>query len=416
MPYCDLVLGRRFPPPLENGFLPGAPNYSDRVHLAFRRAISCSDIRLAVDELSYELYAPNHFARQFSLIQLVPFPLYDSWNYNTSWRRIGPTSGPPLAQSMLALVDLPDWANDIAPVDWNAEGYERWWSEGSVPPSGIRAVDASPATSQAAKQKAIVTEPEVEDSSSDDDDPQTVRRRSSRQVGEGSSAAGNDASASHAQAPTGSNNPPPPISAANNMQLALVPVQVIDDSSPEVEERMPLPDTSREQPTAVLTMEQVAPDLVPVSGEVNQEPVPIAILREPPVEENQNPGPIEQVAAATVEVLGESPAEPDGADADNQEPVPDAPQAPEVGNGVNPEPVMEAVPVAEPLEAPVAAAPNPLPAPPSRLERLARVLEVTPPGVIDDARECLRRLLGPDILTPGAPARASEYLRVLLCE
>ncbi|XP_062005998.1 uncharacterized protein LOC133723197 [Rosa rugosa] len=316
---------------------------------------------------------------------------------------------------MLALVDLPDWTNDIAPVDGNTEGYERWWSEvsvncwrqrddelfatifeelrypydadtellarfpedearppppepaprparaprpiqagivireppqeGSVPPSGSRTVNASPATGQAAKKKAIVMEPEVEDSSSDDDDPQTVRRRSSRQVGEGSSVAGENASASHAQAPTGSNNPPPPISATNNMQLALVPVQVIDDSSPEVEERIPLPDTPREPPTAVLTMEQVAPDSVPVSGEVDQEPMPIAILHEPPILEN--PAPIEEVAAATVEVLGENPAEPDGADADNQESVPDAPQVPEVGDGVNPEPVLEAVPVTE---------------------------------------------------------------------
>ena len=84
MPYCDLILGRRYPAPLQNGFLPGAPNYNDRARLAFRRAISCSDIRLAADELSYELYAPNHFARQFGLIQLVPFPLYDSWNFYTS--------------------------------------------------------------------------------------------------------------------------------------------------------------------------------------------------------------------------------------------------------------------------------------------------------------------------------------------
>ncbi|KAM5554610.1 hypothetical protein ABKV19_022820, partial [Rosa sericea] len=248
---------------------------------------------------------------------------------------------------------------------------------GSVPPSGSRAVDASPATGQAAKKKAIATEPEVENSSSDDDDPQTiaaalarkssrsdprtdpwaddepladqlVRHRSSRQAGEGSSAAGDDASASQAQVPTGFNNPPPPIGAANNMQLALVSVQVIDDSSPEVEQRIPLPETPREQPTAVLIMEQIVPDSASVPGQVDQEPLPIAILREPLSLEN--PAPIEEVAAAAIEGLGENPAEPDGANADNQEAFPDAPQAPEVEDEVNPEPVLEAVPVAEPLE------------------------------------------------------------------
>jgi hypothetical protein len=132
MPYCDLVLSRRFPAPLEHGFLPGASRYSDRARLAFRRAISCSDIRIAADELSYELYAPNHFARQFGLVQLVPFPLYDAWNYNTSWRRLGPLSGPPPAQSTLALVDLPDWAKEIDSVDGAEEGYEAWWAEVSV--------------------------------------------------------------------------------------------------------------------------------------------------------------------------------------------------------------------------------------------------------------------------------------------
>ncbi|XP_062017061.1 uncharacterized protein LOC133733424 [Rosa rugosa] len=132
MPYCDLVLSRRFPAPLEHGFLPGASRYSDRARLAFCRAISCSDIRIAADELSYELYAPNHFARQFGLVQLVPFPLYDAWNYNTSWRRLGPLSGPPPAQSTLALVDLPDWAKEIDSVDGAEEGYEAWWAEVSV--------------------------------------------------------------------------------------------------------------------------------------------------------------------------------------------------------------------------------------------------------------------------------------------
>ncbi|XP_040374690.1 uncharacterized protein LOC121052849 [Rosa chinensis] len=262
MPYCDLVLNRRFPAPLENRFLLGAPDYSDRACLAFRRAISCSDIRLASDDLSYELYAPNHFALQFGLIQLVSFPLYDAWNYNTSWHRI----------------DYDQWWSEVSvncwgqrddelfatifeelryPYDADTELLARFPEaearpplpeqaprparapcpvqagiiiheppqEGSMPPSGCRVVDASPAIGQAKKKKVIATEPEVENSSSDDDDPQTiaaalalkrshadpqtdpwaedepvadrlVRRRSSRQVGEGSSAPGEGVSGS----------------------------------------------------------------------------------------------------------------------------------------------------------------------------------------------------------------------------
>ncbi|XP_062020879.1 uncharacterized protein LOC133737305 [Rosa rugosa] len=378
MPYCDLILSRRYPAPLENGFLPGAPNYSDRARLAFRRAISCSDIRLAADELSYELYAPNHFARQFGLIQLVPFPLYDAWNYNTSWRRIGPSDGPPPEQSMLVLVDLPDWANNIFPVDGTAEDYDQWWKEVSVncwrqrddelfaaifeelrypydadtealarfhedeerppppepaprparaprlvqagivireqppegcaPPSGNRAVGVSPATGLAAKQKAILTKPEVEDTSSDDDDPQTIAavlarkrsraelrtdpwaedepaadrlvcRRLSRQVGEGSSAAGEGVSGTKAQETNG--DPPSAINAADNMQLVVVPEQVIDDSSPEVEERMSLLPTFREEPIPLLA--STVPDSGPTFGETAL--VPTASFRELPVEE-----------------------------------------------------------------------------------------------------------------------------------
>ncbi|XP_062000891.1 uncharacterized protein LOC133718098 [Rosa rugosa] len=132
IPDSDLVLNRRFPPPLEHGFLPRDPDYSNCGSLAFCRAISCSDIRLAADDISYELYAPNHFARQLGLAQLVPFPLYDAWNYNTSWRRVGPATGPPLAQSMLSLINLPNWADELIPFDGVAEGYDHWWSQVSV--------------------------------------------------------------------------------------------------------------------------------------------------------------------------------------------------------------------------------------------------------------------------------------------
>ncbi|XP_040369488.1 uncharacterized protein LOC121051325 [Rosa chinensis] len=168
---------------------------------------------------------------------------------------------------------------------------------------------------------------------------------------------------------------------------------------------MPLPDAPREEPNATPVLAQIAPD--PIPSEVVQEPVPIATLHEPPAVENL--GPVGEVAVA-VEVLGANPADPAGEDVANQEP---APHAPEAGKRVNVEPVLETVPVVEPLEAPAAAAPNPLPVPPSRLERLARVLDVTPPGVIDEARDGLHHLLSPDILLPGAFVRALVYLRVL---
>ncbi|PRQ35142.1 putative aminotransferase-like, plant mobile domain-containing protein [Rosa chinensis] len=501
MPYCDIILDRRFPPLLEYGFLPGDPRYSDRMRLVFRRAISCSDIRIAAEELSYELYAPNHFTRQFGLVQLVLFPLYDAWNYNTSWHRFGPPTGPVPAQSMLALVDLPDWAQVIDAVDRTEEGYEAWWEEvsvncwtqrddelfaaifgelqnpypadvemlarfsedatrfqplpatqparaprpaqggivireppleGSAPRSGSRTIRASPAVDQPGKQKAVIAEPEVEDSSSDDDNPQTVaaalarkrsrsdpgtdpweedepianrlvRRRSSGQTGEGSLVTGEGTSASQAQAPTDSSNLPPPASAVSVAQLASIPVQVIDDSSPELEEGIAPLDAPPEEPIAAQPLTQIV--LNPFPDEAAQEPAPIAILHEPSAAESPNPV---GETAIDVEVPVADPADPIGEDMVIQEP---APHVPEVGEGANAEPEPEAVPVIEPQEAHAAAAP--LPEPPSRLERLVRVLEVAPPGVIDEAKDGLQRLLSPDILLPGASTRAQEYLMVL---
>ncbi|XP_062014011.1 uncharacterized protein LOC133730439 [Rosa rugosa] len=308
MPYYDLILNRRFPAPLENGFLPGAPGYSDRARLAFRRAISCLDIRLAVDELTYELYAPNHFARQFGLIQLVSFPLYDAWNYNTSWRRIGPLTGPPPAQSMLALVDLPAWHIRCFPDHSHLQTLNSTFIAGTRTVLEHRAAGVPPATGPAAKQKAKLSKPEVEDTSSDDDDPQTiaaalarkrsraefrtdpwatdepiadrlVRRKFSGQVGEGSSVAGEGVSGTPTQENNGDS--PSAINAASNMQLVVVLAQVIDDSSPELEERLPLLHTPREQP--LLLLEASVPDSGPTSCETA--PIPTADSRELPAEE-----------------------------------------------------------------------------------------------------------------------------------
>ncbi|PRQ42383.1 hypothetical protein RchiOBHm_Chr3g0457061 [Rosa chinensis] len=97
-----------------------------------------------------------------------------------------------------------------------------------------------------------------------------------------------------------------------------------------------------------------------------------------------------------------------------------APQVPEVGADINVAPEPAAAPFVEPQAVPAAAADDadvianvPAPEPPNRLERLVRVLEVAPPGVTDEARDSLQRLLGPDILLPGATAKAQEYLMVL---
>ncbi|XP_040370707.1 uncharacterized protein LOC121051716 [Rosa chinensis] len=46
--------------------------------------------------------------------------------------------------------------------------------EGTTPRSGARTIRASPAAGQSGKQKAVLAEPEAEDSSSDDDNPQTL--------------------------------------------------------------------------------------------------------------------------------------------------------------------------------------------------------------------------------------------------
>ncbi|KAM5554362.1 hypothetical protein ABKV19_022637, partial [Rosa sericea] len=148
---------------------------------------------------------------------------------------------------------------------------------GRIPSTGNRAVDASPATGQAAKQKAKVIEPEGEDSSSEDDDPQTIAAALARKR-----------SRADPQTDLWAEDEP----VADRL--------VIDDSSPEVEERMSLPDTSREQPIATLLLEQSTPDSVPASGAVAQEPVPTTILREPPVEEDPNAIPNEEAVAREI--------------------------------------------------------------------------------------------------------------------
>ncbi|XP_062020883.1 proline-rich receptor-like protein kinase PERK13 [Rosa rugosa] len=313
---------------------------------------------------------------------------------------IGPLSGPPPAQSTLALVDLPDWAKEIDSVDATEEGYDAWWAEvsvncwrqqhdevfaaifgelrypyavdvdqlaripedaaqapppaaepGSAPLSGSHAANASQAAGQSGKQKAVMIEPEDKESSSDNDDMQTVRHRSSRHAEEGSSTVGEGTSASQAPAPTVVNHSPPPAGTVDNAQLASIPVQIIDDSSPEAENRVLLLDAPREEPSDVPVLEQIAPDSIPVPSEASPETMLAIIVYEPPIEEVPNVvgtgddvvGAVEAEAAEPIPNVVDQelpPPAPQVAEAEELEDLPEP--APEV-----PEPVPE-VPVAEP--------------------------------------------------------------------
>ena len=57
-----LILSRKYPSPLEHGFL-WTTQHTQQGTDMFQRVISCYDFSLSDDHHSYELYAPNHFAR-----------------------------------------------------------------------------------------------------------------------------------------------------------------------------------------------------------------------------------------------------------------------------------------------------------------------------------------------------------------
>lgn len=80
-----LVLNRKFPHILEHGFF-WTRFHSRQASDTFTQAISCNDFNLSCEEAGFELYAPNHFTRQFGFIQEPPFPLFESLNRYTSWR------------------------------------------------------------------------------------------------------------------------------------------------------------------------------------------------------------------------------------------------------------------------------------------------------------------------------------------
>lgn len=93
-----LILSRKFPNPLEHEFL-WTINHTEQGVDVFKRAISCYDFSLLDEYHSYELYAPNHFARQIGFIQAFPFLMIDSLNRYSSWR---------IKASMVAISDEKD--------------------------------------------------------------------------------------------------------------------------------------------------------------------------------------------------------------------------------------------------------------------------------------------------------------------
>ncbi|KAL6222116.1 hypothetical protein ACLB2K_005508 [Fragaria x ananassa] len=80
----ELMLNRMYPEALANKFMSGTTHSLEALHL-FEQAISIADLRLP-DDAGFELYAPNHFARQLGFQQEIPLPLFESVNMYTSWR------------------------------------------------------------------------------------------------------------------------------------------------------------------------------------------------------------------------------------------------------------------------------------------------------------------------------------------
>nr|XP_011470919.1 PREDICTED: uncharacterized protein LOC101297108 [Fragaria vesca subsp. vesca] len=121
-PTIDMMVRRRHPEVLLAGFFPCSDSDSD-AKTTFMRATSCCDLQLAEDEQGFELYAPNHFARQLGFFQGVPYPLFHSVNKYTSWRKIGETDRVTPLQNIFPLTpDLleiePSLGVDPAYLSW----------------------------------------------------------------------------------------------------------------------------------------------------------------------------------------------------------------------------------------------------------------------------------------------------------
>ncbi|XP_040363990.1 uncharacterized protein LOC121049838 [Rosa chinensis] len=93
---------------------------------------------------------------------------------------------------------------------------------------------------------------------------------------------------------------------------------------------------------------------------------------------------------------------------------PDSPEAEGTDQPVEDEETEETVhPFALVVHDPVAPLPPP---PPTRFERLMRVLEVTPPSAVDEAKMVLREHVGPQVLETDILPRVLEALRYLCQE
>ena len=122
-PTMDMMVRRRHPEVLSTGFFPRQESDND-ARTAFVRATSCCDLQLAEDEQGFELYAPNHFARQLGFHQGIPYPLLHSVNKYTSWRKIGESDRVTPLQNIYPL--SPNLL-EIEPSLGTDPAYLAWW-------------------------------------------------------------------------------------------------------------------------------------------------------------------------------------------------------------------------------------------------------------------------------------------------
>ena len=132
-----LILSRKFPSPLECGFLLSA-THSRNAAEAFMRAISCYDFGLSEELHGFELYAPNHFARQLGFKQEIPLPLINSLNRYCSWRikagaiTTGDEADRYTVRFKLNYQQLPPPVSCIERSQRISAAYKVWWSQVSA--------------------------------------------------------------------------------------------------------------------------------------------------------------------------------------------------------------------------------------------------------------------------------------------
>lgn len=99
----------------------------------FKRAISCYDFCLSDEPHAYELYSPNHFARQLGFKQEIPFPLIESLNRYTLWQikasisAIGDEKDRYTVRFQFASPQLPPPVDHIYKSKEVSPAYTVWW-------------------------------------------------------------------------------------------------------------------------------------------------------------------------------------------------------------------------------------------------------------------------------------------------